>query len=113
MHGVVFLRFHVYVAATIADGLKTNLGDLTWPIIRGLFMDTRVRKFLRFFTLFSSADFVDDIVTVNEDEIIAATRFVWERMKICIEPSAGVPVSTSFSFFLSLNLLSASHRLRT
>jgi threonine dehydratase len=35
---------------------------------------------------------VDDIITVEEDEIIAAMRLVWERMKICIEPSAGVPV---------------------
>ena len=53
---------------SVADGLKTNLGPNTWPIIR---------------------DMVDDILTVNEDEILKATKLVWERLKITIEPSAG------------------------
>lgn len=51
---------------TIADGLRTNLGDITFPIIR---------------------DNIDRIVTVTEDEIIAAMRLIWERMKIVVEPS--------------------------
>lgn len=57
---------------TIADGLRTSLGSLTFPIIH---------------------ERVDDIVTVSEDAIVAAMRLVWERMKIVIEPSAAVPVA--------------------
>ena len=57
---------------TIADGLRTNLGDVNFPIIRAL---------------------VEDILLVEEDEIIEAMRFVWERMKIVIEPSSAVAVA--------------------
>ena len=57
---------------TIADGLLTSLGDITFPII---------------------LDLVDDIVTVDDDAILRALRLVWERMKIVIEPSAAVPVA--------------------
>ncbi|MBQ4913096.1 pyridoxal-phosphate dependent enzyme [Maribacter sp. MMG018] len=58
--------------ATIADGLKTNLGDKNFPIIKEL---------------------VSKIVRVKEDEIIAAMKLVWERMKIVIEPSSAVAVA--------------------
>lgn len=61
---------------TIADGLLTSLGDLTWGIIR---------------------DHVERIVTVSEDEIISAMRLVWERMKIIIEPSSAVAVAAVLS----------------
>lgn len=57
---------------TIADGLKTSLGSYTWPIIR---------------------DNVYDILTASEDSIIKAMHFVWERMKIVIEPSAAVSLA--------------------
>ncbi len=57
---------------TIADGLKTTLGDKNFPIIR---------------------DNVSKIVRVTEDEIISAMRLVWERMKIIIEPSSAVTVA--------------------
>ena len=57
---------------TIADGLLTSLGRLTWPIVR---------------------DRVDGIFTVSEIEIVAAMRLVWERMKLVIEPSAAVGVA--------------------
>lgn len=57
---------------TIADGLLTSLGSLTFPII---------------------LSYVHQIVTVGEEAIIEAMRFVWERMKIIIEPSAAVPVA--------------------
>ena len=57
---------------TIADGLRTSLGTLTFPIIRR---------------------YVERIVTVEEESIVAAMRHVWERMKILIEPSAAVPVA--------------------
>ncbi len=55
---------------TIADGLLTNLGDKTLEIIRM---------------------YVKDIITVSDEEIIAAMRLIWERLKIVIEPSCAVP----------------------
>ena len=57
---------------TIADGLRTSLGTRTFPVIRR---------------------HVDAIVTATEAEIIDATRFVWERLKIIIEPSSAVVVA--------------------
>ena len=57
---------------TIADGLKTTLGDINFPIIKEL---------------------VSGIIRVDEDEIIAAMKLVWERMKIIIEPSSAVTVA--------------------
>ena len=57
---------------TIADGLLTSLGSLTFPII---------------------TEYVDDIVTVSEEGIISAMRLIWERMKILIEPSSTVPLA--------------------
>jgi threonine dehydratase len=57
---------------TIADGLLTSLGDLTFPIIR---------------------KYVANILTVDDDGITGAMRTVWERMKIVIEPSAAVPLA--------------------
>lgn len=54
---------------TIADGLRTSLGSLTWPIIK---------------------QHVTDVVTVSEGGIIHAMKRVWERMKIIIEPSSAV-----------------------
>ena len=55
---------------TIADGLRTNVGEKTFPIIQR---------------------YVDEIVTVSEEGIVAAMRTIWETMKIVIEPSAAVP----------------------
>ena len=57
---------------TVADGLRTSLGTLTFPIIRR---------------------YVERIVTVEEESIVAAMRHVWERMKVLIEPSAAVPLA--------------------
>ena len=56
---------------TIADGLLTSLGDLTFPIIQKN---------------------VEQIVTVSEAGIVASMKFVWERAKIIIEPSSAVAV---------------------
>ncbi len=56
---------------TIADGLLTSLGNLTFPIIQKN---------------------VDQIVTVSETGIIASMKFVWERAKIIIEPSSAVAI---------------------
>ncbi|MDQ2690696.1 MAG: pyridoxal-phosphate dependent enzyme [Chloroflexota bacterium] len=56
---------------TIADGLLTSLGTLTFPIIQQR---------------------VEQLVTVSEQGMIDCMRFVWERLKIIIEPSAAVAV---------------------
>ncbi len=55
---------------TIADGLRTHLGDINFPIIQ---------------------KHVHDIIRVEEAEIVQAMRLIWERMKIIIEPSCVVP----------------------
>ncbi|HVD94544.1 MAG TPA: threonine/serine dehydratase [Candidatus Limnocylindria bacterium] len=55
---------------TIADGLRTNIGEPNFAIIQR---------------------YVDDIVTVSEEAIVSAMRTMWETMKIIIEPSAAVP----------------------
>lgn len=57
---------------TIADGLLTSLGSLTFPIIKEL---------------------VSDIVTVSDSFIIEAMKLIWSRMKIVVEPSAAVPLA--------------------
>lgn len=57
---------------TVADGLRTSLGDLTFPVIR---------------------EHVKDILTVSEEEILKAMRLIWERMKLVVEPSGAVPLA--------------------
>ncbi|NDV43180.1 pyridoxal-phosphate dependent enzyme [Flagellimonas sediminis] len=54
---------------TIADGLKTQLGDRNFPIIQ---------------------KHVEKIIRVTEKEIIASMRIIWERLKIVCEPSSAV-----------------------
>jgi threonine dehydratase len=58
-------------AHTIADGLRATLCPLTLAILR---------------------ERVDEITTVDEAEIVCAMRWVWERVKVVIEPSAAVAV---------------------
>jgi threonine dehydratase len=60
---------HTEKKFTIADGLRTNVGEPNFAVIRR---------------------YVDDIVTVSEEAIISAMRTIWETMKIIIEPSAAV-----------------------
>jgi len=55
---------------TIADGLRTNIGEPNFAIIQ---------------------HYVDDIVSVSEEAIVCAMRTIWETMKIVVEPSAAVP----------------------
>jgi threonine dehydratase len=57
---------------TIADGLRSSLGEKTFPMIK---------------------KFVSAIHTVSEKEIISSMRFVWERMKIIVEPSSAVTMA--------------------
>lgn len=57
---------------TIADGLKVPLKDRTWHFVQ---------------------KYVTDVLLADEDEIIAAMRLTWERMKIVMEPSCAVPLA--------------------
>lgn len=57
---------------TVADGLRTSLGKLTFPIIM---------------------DLVDEILLASEDAIVDATRQTLERAKTVVEPSAAVPLA--------------------
>lgn len=57
---------------TIADGLRSSLGSNTFRIIR---------------------ENVDEIVTVSEGEIVDAMQFLWERMKLVVEPSGAVSLA--------------------
>lgn len=57
---------------TIADGLRASLGERNFELIHR---------------------YAEDIICVEESEIIAAMRFVWERMKLVIEPSSAVPIA--------------------
>jgi threonine dehydratase len=58
---------------TVADGLKVPLKDLTWHFVR---------------------NFVTDVPTASEQEIIDAMKLIWKRMKIVMEPSSAVPLAT-------------------
>jgi len=57
---------------TIADGLKTTLGNNNFPIIK---------------------EHVSGIIRVTEEEIVSAMRLIWERMKIIVEPSSAVTLA--------------------
>ncbi len=55
---------------TIADGLKTTIGEKNFEILK---------------------KHAEDCFTVTEEEIVSAMRLIYERMKIVIEPSCAVP----------------------
>jgi threonine dehydratase len=57
---------------TLADGLRTNLGSLTWQFV---------------------SKHVSDVLLATEQEIIDAMLLSWQRMKIIIEPSSAVPLA--------------------
>jgi threonine dehydratase len=61
-------------STSIADGLRTNLGEHNWPIIQ---------------------KYVQRIICISEEEIIATTRLFWERTKLLIEPSSAVAVAAA------------------
>lgn len=58
---------------TVADGLKVPLKENTWHFV---------------------SNFVTDVLTASEQEIIDAMKLTWERMKIVIEASCAVPMAT-------------------
>ncbi len=59
---------------TIADGLRTSLGDLTWPVLR---------------------DHVEAVLRVSEDEIVGSMRALFERAKLVVEPSGAVSLAAA------------------
>jgi threonine dehydratase len=66
-------RVHIDVPRTIADGLQTTApGELTFAVNREL---------------------VDEIVTVSDDQIVDAMAFLFDRMKLVVEPSGAVGVA--------------------
>jgi threonine dehydratase len=61
---------------TIADGARTpSLGAVTFPLVR---------------------QFVDDMVTVSDDDILRAMRFLWERMKLVVEPTGALGLAAAW-----------------
>jgi len=65
------------IGPTIADGLRTSLGPLTFSIL---------------------SRHLTEILAVDESEIVQAMKLVWERMKIVIEPSSAVPVAVLLKY---------------
>jgi threonine dehydratase len=66
---------------TVADGLRTSLGERSFSVIR---------------------QWVDAIVAVSDADTLGAMRFVWERLKIVVEPSGAVPVAAVLSGAVSV-----------
>lgn len=66
---------------TVADGLRTQLGPNTFKVVM---------------------DKVDDIILVSEEEIVDAMQFLWERMKLVIEPSGAVSLAGVLSEQISV-----------
>lgn len=69
-HGTT--RVAINSSTTVADGLRGSIGERNLELLRR---------------------YVDGVVTVSEAEIVAATRLLWERLKIVVEPSGAVPLA--------------------
>lgn len=65
-------RVESFTPNTICDGLRTTIGEINFEIMN---------------------KYLDDILLAEENEIIAAMKLTWERMKIIIEPSCAVPLA--------------------
>jgi len=61
---------------TIADGLLTTVGELTWPILK---------------------EHLAGVLTVSDEQIIEAMQLMWTRMKLVVEPSGAVPFAALVS----------------
>lgn len=66
---------------TVADGLRASIGVRNWALISRC---------------------VEQVVRVQDDDIIAAMRCAWERLKIVIEPSSAVPLAALLSGHVDL-----------
>lgn len=71
------VRVMSHVPNTIADGLQTTLGERNFAIIH---------------------ECVDDILLVSEDEIVAAMKLIWSRLKQVVEPSSAVTLATVLKY---------------
>jgi threonine dehydratase len=61
---------------TIADGARTpSLGAVTFPLVR---------------------QYVDDMVTVSDDDLLRAMRLLWERMKLVVEPTGALGLAAAW-----------------
>lgn len=61
---------------TIADGARTpSLGALTFPLVR---------------------ENVDDMVTVSDEDLVRTMRFLWERMKLVVEPTGALGLAAAY-----------------
>lgn len=61
---------------TIADGARTpSLGSLTFPLVR---------------------EHVDDMTTVSDDDLVRTMRFLWERMKVVVEPTGALGLAAAY-----------------
>ena len=61
---------------TICDGLRAQVGSITFPIIQ---------------------QFIDDVLVVTESDIVNAMRLIWDVMKIIVEPSSAIALSAVIS----------------
>ncbi len=67
----------VHNPRTIADGARTpSLGQITFPLIRAN---------------------VDDMVTVSDEQLLDVLRFVWERMKLVVEPTGALGLAAAWA----------------
>lgn len=66
----------VHNPRTIADGARTAcLGELTFPLVR---------------------QNVDDMVTVSDADLVRTMRFLWERMKVVVEPTGALGLAAAY-----------------
>jgi len=67
---------------TVADGARTpSLGELTFPLVRA---------------------YVDDMVTVSDADLVHTMRFLWERMKLVVEPTGALGLAAAYRGRLSV-----------
>jgi threonine dehydratase len=69
---------------TIADGLRSSLGDKTFAVLRST---------------------VDGVETASEEAIVRAMRLLWEKLKMIVEPSSAVPLAMLLEHKISLDKL--------
>jgi threonine dehydratase len=72
----------IAVPDTIADGARTtSLGEITFPLV---------------------LHYVDDMLTVTDDELLRAMFWLWERMKLLVEPTGALAACALLQKKLSL-----------
>jgi threonine dehydratase len=72
----------VHNPPTIADGARTpSLGTITFPLV---------------------LHYVDDMVTVTDEQIVRAMRFLWERMKLVVEPTGALAAAALLEHVVSV-----------